>query len=166
MKTLIAYASKHGTTKKAVEKLAEELTGDIVILNLEDKSAFKTRIEDFDRIIIGGSIYIGKIQKSVRNFCESNQEKLLNIEKLGLFICCGSEEKDMEQLANSFPDKLIEKAQVKGYFGYEYDLKKVGFIQRTMLKKAAGVEESESNIKYDNISKFAEEIERDMELNS
>ena len=33
-----------------------------------------------------------------------------------------------------------------------------------MLKKAAGVEESESNIKYDNISKFAEEVERDMEL--
>ena len=164
MRTLIAYASKHGTTKKAVEKLAEELTGDIVILNLEDKSASKTRIEDFDRIIIGGSIYIGKIQKSVRKFCESNQEKLLNVEKLGLFICCGSEEKDMEQLANSFPDKLIEKAQFKGYFGYEYDLKKVGFIQRTMLKKAAGVEESESNIKYDNISKFAEEVERDMEL--
>ena len=40
----------------------------------------------------------------------------------------------------------------------------MGFIQRTMLKKAAGVEESESNIKYDNISKFAEEVERDMEL--
>ena len=56
MKTLIAYASKHGTAKKAVEKLAEELKGDSVIINLEDKSASKTRIEDFDRIIIGGSI--------------------------------------------------------------------------------------------------------------
>ncbi len=158
MRTLIAYASKHGTTKKAVEKLAEELTGDIVILNLEDKSAFKTRIEDFDRIIIGGSIYIGKIQKSVRRFCDANLEKLLKAEKLGLFICCGDDERDMEQMVNSFPDMLIERAEVKGYFGYEYDLKKVGFIQRTMLKKAAGVEESESNIKYDNISRFAEEF--------
>lgn len=164
MKTLIAYASKHGTTKKAVEKLAEELTGDVVVLNLEDRAASKTSIEDFNRIIIGGSIYIGKIQKSVRKFSETNLEKLLNVEKLGLFICCGSEDKDMEQLLNSFSDKLIEKAEVKGYFGYGYDLKKLGFIQRTMLKKAAGVEESESNIKYDNISKFAEEFERDLEL--
>ncbi len=144
--------------RRLLKKLAEELKGDSVIINLEDKSASKTRIEDFDRIIIGGSIYIGKIQKSVRKFCESNQEKLLKVDKLGLFICCGSEEKDMEQLVNSFPDKLIEKAQVKGYFGYEYDLKKVGLIQRTMLKKAAGVEESESNIKYKNISKFAKAL--------
>lgn len=158
MKTLIAYASKHGTTKKAVEKLAGELTGEVTILNLEDKTASRTNPGDFARVIIGGSIYIGKIQKSVRKFCDLNLEKLLKADKLGLFICCGSEEKNMEQLVNSFPEKLIEKAEVKGYFGYEYDLDKVGFIQRTMLKKAAGVKKSESNIKYDNISKFAKEF--------
>lgn len=158
MKTLIAYASKHGTTKKAVAKLAEELSGEVTILNLEDKASSRTNVEDFARVIIGGSIYIGKIQKSVRKFCDLNLEKLLKVDKLGLFICCGSEEKDMEQLVNSFPEKLIEKADLNGYFGYEYDLDKIGFIQRTMLKKAAGVEESESNIKYDNISKFATEF--------
>ena len=98
MKTLIAYASKHGTTKKAVEKLAEELIGDVVILNLEDKGASNISIEDFARVIIGGSIYLGRIQKSVKKFCETNLEKLLKVNKLGLFICCGSEEKDMEQL--------------------------------------------------------------------
>lgn len=164
MKTLIAYASKHGATKKAADKLAMELKGVVVILNLEDKAALKTSIENFDRVVIGGSIYIGKIQKSVRKFCDVNLEKLLKVDKLGLFICCGTEEKDMEQLVDSFPEKLIVKADVKGYFGYEFDLDKIGFISRVMLKKAAGVEESESNIKYDNIKSFARDFESAVKL--
>ena len=61
-------------------------------------------------MIISSSIYLGKIQKAVTKFCESNLEKFLKVHRLGLFICCDNDEKDMEQLANFFPDNLIEKA--------------------------------------------------------
>lgn len=161
MKTLLAYASKHGTTRKAAESLAEQLQGEVVIVNLEDKSARKNlKIKDFERIIIGGSIYIGNIQKSVKNFCQKKLEVLLQADQLGIFICCGEEKKALEQLENAFPEEILQKASAKGFFGHEFDLEKINFVSRAILKKAAGVEKSESKINYDNIRQFAEELDK------
>ncbi len=159
MKTLLAYASKHGTTRKAAEKLAGELKGEVKIINLQERASRNVRIEDYERVIVGGSIHIGKIQKSVREFCQGNLDKLLQVKQLGLFICCAEEEeKAREQLKNAFPAELLEKAAARGFFGHEFNLDKMSFISRAMIKKVAGVEKSESKIKDDNIKKFAEEL--------
>ncbi len=158
MKTLLAYASKHGTTRKAAEKLAGQLDGEVKIINLQEKASRKVRVEDYERVIVGGSIHIGKIQKSIKKFCQANLDKLLQAEQLGLFICCAEEEKALEQLENAFPAELLEKAAAKGLFGHEFNLEKMSFISRAMIKKVAGVDRSESKIKDENIKKFAEEL--------
>lgn len=102
MRTLIIYASKYGCTKDCAEILESSIKGEVVLINIKNK------IPDmltFDSIIIGGSIYMGKIQRSITNFCKRNKAKLLQ-KKIGLFICCYTPI-DNETFINDFFDRSV-----------------------------------------------------------
>lgn len=152
MKTLIAYASKYGATEKAAHMLAEMLNGTTELHNL--KTSQNLDAASYDRIIIGGSIYAGTIQKQVQEFCSANMQQLLE-KSTSLFICCGEEKRAMEQLEACFDPRLVEKAEQKGHFGYIYDFKKINFLFKLILKKVAGVKESKSALNEQNIRDFA-----------
>lgn len=74
MNTLIVYASKYGCTEKCAKLLSKELYGEVDIINV--KRMRDIDISKYEKIIIGGSIYIGKIQKGVTQFCSKNLHKL------------------------------------------------------------------------------------------
>ena len=152
MKTLIVYASKHGCAKKAAEKLGEAF-GDGAEVN-DIRSITKIDIADFDRIIIGGSIHAGRIQKDVRNFIQNNLAQLLE-KQIGLYICCMEEgERADKEFTNVFPKQLIDHAVARGFFGGEFKFEKMKFIERFIVKKIAKVTESVTNFKEDNIIDF------------
>ena len=71
MSTLIAYATKYGFTKICAQELAKKLdeNADICDLNSE-----KPDLTKYDTVIIGGSIYAGKIRKPVADFCTNNTQ--------------------------------------------------------------------------------------------
>ncbi|MTI60973.1 MAG: flavodoxin [Firmicutes bacterium] len=156
MKTLIVYATKYGTAEKAVKKLTEYLEGDIKIVNIGEAEEIDD-IASYELIIIGGSIYAGKIQQEIKKFCESNIS-LFSSKKIGLFICCGRSDQVAEQLTASFGEKLLNQAVVRGYFGYEYNLEKMNFLFKTVVRVITGIKESKSEIIEKNIKKFADEI--------
>lgn len=156
MKTLIAYATKYGFTKKCCEKLSEKINGDVDICNLKERKNIE--LAKFDKIIIGGSIYAGQIRKEVKKFCLSNQDELKK-KKLGLFICGMTEDdKAMEQLNNSFPQELINNSIAKASFGGEFILSKMNFFERFIIKKIAKTSVDKSNYKDENVDKFASEM--------
>ncbi len=64
MKTLIVYGTKHGTTEKCSKLLKDKLSGEVVIINIKKENM--PDITEFNNIIIGGSIYMGQIQKEVK----------------------------------------------------------------------------------------------------
>lgn len=66
MKTLIVYGTKHGTTEKCSKFLKDKLSGEVVIINIKKENM--PDITTFNNIIIGGSIYMGQIQKEVKIF--------------------------------------------------------------------------------------------------
>jgi len=152
MKTLIVYASKHGCAKKAAEKLGEAFGDGTEVDDI--RSITKIDITDFDRIIIGGSIHAGRIQKAVKNFNQKNLARLLE-KQIGLYICCMEEgESADKEFSNAFPRQLIEHAVAKGFFGGEFNFEKMNFIERFIIKKIAKITESVSNVKEDNIIDF------------
>ncbi len=152
MKTLIVYATRHGSTEKCAKKLQDSLAGEVRILNL--KKSAKINLNDFETIIIGGSIHAGKIQKKVKNFCLKNIE-LLKTKKIGLFICCMEEgEKAAKQLEEAFPEDLLKHALATGIFGGEFNFEKMNFIERAAIRKIAGVDKSISKIRQEEIEKF------------
>lgn len=154
-RTLIVYASRHGTTEKVAGILKEELP-ESVVCNLARESC--PPLENFDRIIIGGSIRAGRIQKAIKIFCRQNLAILLKKE-IALFICCMYDgQKAEDQFNQAFPEELRQAAKVKGIFGGELLFEKMNFLERTVIKKFIGVKESVSRFQPDEIKDFARRL--------
>ena len=156
MKTLIIYASKYGCTEKCSNLLKDKLIGEVKIVNMKKENV--PDINLFDNIIIGGSIYMGKIQKRVNEFCIKNNSTLTN-KKLGFFICCMSEKDIAEkQIKASFPEELLSKAIAIEHFGGEFIFEKMNFLERFIIKKISKTSNDKSTILEENINKFAQLI--------
>jgi len=155
MKTLIVYCSKYGTTEKCAELIKEKLEEQVSSINLQSNPY--PDIKDFDVILIGGSIYAGKIQKEVKGFVKANEEELLK-RNLGLFLSCGQAEKTEEYQKDVFTEKIYDHAFVKVNVGYGYIFEKMGIMSRLIVKKLAKINKTTIDIKYDNIEHLIEKV--------
>ena len=157
MKTAIIYISKHGTTEKVSQKIAEKFPNDEVdIINLKKQKL--DSLSSYQRIILGGSIHMGKVHKKTTAFIEKYHQELLE-KQLALFLCCMEKnEKAQEQFELAFPEDLRNKALSKGLLGFEYLLEKMSFIERMMVKKITGKDKSFSKIDELAIRSFADGI--------
>lgn len=158
MSMLIVYATKYGCTEKCVELLSKKLEGKADICNL--KSDKIPDLSQYDKVIAGGSVYIGKIRKEVNEFCSKNLGALKN-KKIGLFIC-GMAEGDAltTEINNSFPQELISSASAKECFGGEFIFKKMNFMERAIIKKISKSDKDTSKILEGNIESFAEAMNK------
>ena len=154
MKNCILYTTKHGSTEKAALLLKEKLKAETDIINL--KKVKNPSISDYDTVILGASIYIGKIQKQMRKFIQEHVNELLK-KNIALFIMAGQKEKAQEALENNFSSALSEHATAKDHFGHEMILEKMSFIEKTATK-AQGVTESTSEILVGAIDLMAQKI--------
>lgn len=156
MKTLIVFSTKYGTTEKCVNLLKEKIKGDVDLFNLKTKKDID--ISPYDNVIIGGSVYMGNIQKEVKEFCAKNISPLKK-KKIGLFICCMSDKETAKnQLEASYPKELLEKAFAKECFGGEFILSKMNFFHKLIVKKVSKAKEDKFNILKENIKKLAFEV--------
>lgn len=155
MKTLIIYGTKHGSAKKCSEILKGKIKGDVTVVN-----AVKDNIPDlsmFDTIIVGGSIYMGNVQKEIKEFCLKNSSVLKN-KRVGLFICCMNKENTDAQLNNAFPKELLDSAICKDSFGGEFIFKTMNFMERFIVKKISKTDKDISEINDKNIDEFVGKI--------
>ncbi len=166
MNTLIIYASKHGTTEKCAQELSQKLKGRIDLCNIKKEKL--PELLQYERVIIGGSIYVGRIQKEISEFCVNNLA-LLKQMKIGLFLCCMNQKEYDTQLKNAFPGELIERAESIGNFGAEFIIKDMNFLEKAAIKmvsKALAKEDPSiasidmkkdlSFLNRDNINRFIE----------
>lgn len=152
MKTLIAYASRHGCSEKAA-KFLSEIIADSIIINLDKKE--KVNLKDFEAVIIGGSIHIGGVQKTVKKFRSDNFMTLLK-KQIDLYLCCMYEGAPaIKQFESAFVPELREKAAAKDIFGGEFNFEKMSFIERVIVKKVANASQSVSNLDYNKIKEFS-----------
>jgi len=158
MRVLVAYATKYGSTEKCAKLLSEKLNGKVEIINLKEKRDIDLSL--YDKVVVGGSIYAGKILKEVIEFCNKNIE-VLKEKEIGLFICCMREGDSVEeQMKSAFPVELIGKAVAVSNFGGEFLFKKMNFIDKLITKKIVKIYTDKSNILDDNIENFARLINR------
>lgn len=154
MNTLIVYASKYGCTEKCAGLISKELTGNVEVINL--KKVKDIDLSKYEKIIIGGSIYIGKIRKEVTEFCTKNLNELKE-KRIGLFFC-GMQEGDSikTQFEQSFNSDLLKIAKAKECLGGEFHIDKMNFMEKLIIKKVANVTSNTSNILVGNIQKLAQ----------
>ena len=161
MKTLIVYASKYGCTKDCVLHLKKVLHGDVAVCSAEDKIS---SIEQFDTVLIGGSIYMNAIQKSIKHFCNQNLQTLLH-KRIGLFICCYTSVDTSDYINTFFPKELLSHATCKSVFGGEMRYESMNVLYRKLfhsLQKIEGFRQGfqEPQIDDAEIERFAAVIEK------
>ncbi|GIM29738.1 flavodoxin [Clostridium polyendosporum] len=157
MKVLIVYGTKHGSAEKCSKLLKDKLQGNVVAVNIK-----KDNVPDitlFDNIIVGGSIYMGQIQKEIKDFCLKNLS-VLKDKKVGLFICCMNDKEVHTLFNNSFPEELLTCATAKEYFGGEFIFNNMNFFERFIVKKVAKIDKDTSTLSEENINKFAQLINK------
>jgi menaquinone-dependent protoporphyrinogen oxidase len=152
MKTLVAYASKYGTTEKCAKEVGSKLKGEVDYLNL--KQSNYANLDDYDKIIVGGSINAGKIQPETRKFVNKYFVQLSSC-KLGLFICCGAEgDEAQKELDENYPKALLDHAIAKDYFGGEIKLSAMPVFIRFIVKKMAKTDIDKDTLLPDHINRF------------
>ncbi len=157
MKTLIAYSTTLGCTEQCASKLKEDLGPDVDMYRITRRR--KINFEQYQTVIIGGSIHEGMIQRAVRKFCEDNLQYLLKVE-VGLFICCVDPGENEQQLLKEvFPDELLEHSLAKSYFGGELNFKKMNLMQKLMTRRKERLEVM-PEIDFDSILSFAERLQQ------
>ena len=156
MKTLIAYSTTLGCTEQCASKLKEDLGEGVEMVRISRRRRYN--FQDYNTIIIGGSIHEGMIQRSVFKFCENNLEVLLQ-KQVGLFICCMDPDANEQELIDrAFPEKLVKHALASGFFGGELNIKKMNLLQKIMTRKAARLKK-EPDIDFQKILDFARKIQ-------
>jgi menaquinone-dependent protoporphyrinogen oxidase len=158
MKTIIVYATKHKCTEKISEQMKNYLGGNVTLVNLKKEP--NPSIEPYQRVIVGGSIHAGQIQKRVKEFCNHNLNELRKKE-LGLFICCMEEgETAGKQFDEAYPEELQRYAKATAIFGGAFDFERMSFLEKMIVKKVAQVKHSTSKVDFEAVRKFTRRMDR------
>lgn len=156
MKSIIIFTTKYGSVEKAAKLLASKMDGEVHLVNIMKEKA--PALDEYDRVILGGSIYAGKMQKKLSGFIAGNVPQLMK-KRVGLFICAAQPEPAKSQeLQASFPPELFAHAAVKEAFGYEYDFKKLNLFEKLVIRVIAGVTSSKFELSDEKIDIFAKTI--------
>lgn len=74
-KILVAYASKHGSTREIAEAVAEELRNGNLVVDLRE-TAEVDNVAGYDAVILGNAIYAGNWLPEARRFAERHHAEL------------------------------------------------------------------------------------------
>ncbi|MBP2651722.1 MAG: flavodoxin [Firmicutes bacterium] len=151
MSTLIIYATKYGFTQKCAEMIAQGLTENVDVCNI--KLAGQPDLSPYDKVIVGSSVYAGRIRKEIRQFCTAKREKLKS-KKLAFFICGMAENQAQAQITTAFPQELLSIASAAEFFGGQYKFDKMNFLERIIIKQISGSTKDVSRLNSDNINKL------------
>jgi menaquinone-dependent protoporphyrinogen oxidase len=156
MKFLILFASKYGAAEKCANLLSEKLNGNVTIINLKENK--NINLSDYDKIIVGASIYAGSIQAEVKDFCAANSNLLLS-KPFALFLSCMSdgEEEIKSYVERSFSNELINHSTVIDSLGYGFNFSKMNFFEKLIIKMVVKSKnkKGESDIKLDGKTNFS-----------
>ncbi len=155
MKSLIIYTSKHGSTQKIVDYIADKIQADSVNL-LKDQV---NDLDAYDQIIIGGSIYYGSIHALISSYIEENLETLLT-KRIALFLVCMlSEESAAEQFNNNFNENLLNHSIADGFFGGILTKESLNPVEKLVTSFVFKNVDTFDQIYFDEIDKFLLELQ-------
>ncbi|MDP2814884.1 MAG: flavodoxin domain-containing protein [Erysipelotrichaceae bacterium] len=154
MSTAIIYASTYGSTKRVAETIQKSIPGSSVF----DVKKDKLDLSSFDTVILGSSIYIGQIDKQMKNFLKTNGETLKG-KKRGIYLCCGFEENLQTYLDANFDKELVERVVVMT-MGGEMDVQKMSFAHKMITRMVQKSEQGKNREVVLHLEKAEEFVRR------
>jgi menaquinone-dependent protoporphyrinogen oxidase len=80
---LVAYASKHGTTREVAEFVARRLETHGLAVDVEEAARVGS-ITRYDAVVVGGGLYMGRWHKDARRLLERHRRDLAGV-RLAVF---------------------------------------------------------------------------------
>lgn len=167
MKIAVVYASVGGTTRECAELLKKELkTHDVELFDLADSDP---DLSEYDIVVVGFPIRMGKAMKKARNYIKTHLEDLLKCQ-VAYYICCGFVDCFDEYAAKTIPYELRERAVAVSCLGGSLGPSRFKGIDRLIVKAvraeilgggANGEQRRDMSlptIMDENISQFADKI--------
>lgn len=156
MNTIILYSSKYGTAMRFAKTVSENMKSQVTVSDVE---TFSGKLEDFDTIVMGSCIYMGKIRKPLKKFMAQNTE-LLKSRKLFLFAAGGVEKEYLTTIMKEIPAELAALNPPVLYAGHVFDFNKMNFFER-LVARALKIKKSEDHFRQENALKLASELDGD-----
>ena len=157
MKVLIAYASKYGTVERIAKELQEKLSVPCDLADLAGNSS--PPVDPYDVVLVGGSIYAGRIRSSASKFCDRHREELQS-RQVGIFISClYGEERAKQQIEENFPSWLLGHAFGRYSVGGAVGLSRLNLVDRVIMKRVAKVHSDLDNIEHEEIDRIVSDVE-------
>lgn len=168
MKIAIIYTTTGGTTGECANLLARELERhNVTVTDMEQN----TDLSDFDLVVIGFPIRMGKASKRARRFFKDNAAALAE-SCVGYFVCCGFVDCFDEYKKKVIPRELAEKAFEISCFGGALEPSRFRGIDKIVVKAVrseilGGGENGDARedmslptIMDENIAQFADKIKK------
>ena len=139
---LIVYGTRYGSTgeiAEAMAKTAQEIGAHVDLINLKKQKPPKSP-EDYNLVVIGSGIQVGKWTKEPLEFIKKNLDTLSKT-KTALFVVCGDaaspDKCDFAQI--TYLDKILEEYPSlnplsTGLFPGIFDFSKYNFAVRSLVK--------------------------------
>jgi menaquinone-dependent protoporphyrinogen oxidase len=146
MKALIVYGTRYGTTAGTSQVIAETLRQEGFEVEVVDaKKAGVHSVNDYDLVIVGSGIQMGKWTSEPESFLRKYQMELSR-KKVAIFVSCGSanplsegeqRKKEVDEGKRKYLDEIAIKYNLKpialGFFGGCYDFNKMSWFFRKTL---------------------------------
>ena len=139
MKLLVTYASKYGATREIAEKIVNVLQQSGLQADLAPVKEVR-ELSDYQAVILGSAVYVGKWQKDAVEFLQKNENTLAQL-PVWLFSSGPTGEGDPAELLEGWRlpvelQPIAERIRPRdiAVFGGYINPDKVNFIEKTAVK--------------------------------
>lgn len=136
MKILVAYASKHGSTKEIAEAVAQEISTQGIEVDIYDVAAVEN-LADYSAVVLGSAIYAGSWLPSAQHFAEQQRDAL---RQLPLWVFSSGPIGEGDPKPHHKPEELVTSLgntpmRHHEIFAGKLDIENLGFAER-MISRA------------------------------
>lgn len=151
VKSIVVYTSKTGTTKRCALEVVRQLDN----CEMVEIGENAIELDDYDKVIIGFPIRMGRMPKPMRQFLAKNHAKLIT-KQVAYFVCCGFSENYKTYFEQNINKELLDKSVFYTTFGGELDLAKQKGFDKFVVKMVTKNENQkhETKILYENINQL------------
>jgi menaquinone-dependent protoporphyrinogen oxidase len=163
MKTLIIFGTRSGTTEKCANRIREVLSpaeADVI----DVRHFRRTELAPYNSVIVGTSVYMGKIHPKVKRFLSKYSDELLKM-KLHLFVCGLAQGDDgTAQLKKQMSEELYSHAIQVKHLGCEANYDRLNPFYRAIMKKIVETEKPQIGLLDNEINTFAAGVQENEPL--
>ena len=162
MRVLVTAGSKHGATTEMARMIGEVLAGEGADVDLAEPGEVGS-VEEYDAVVIGSAVYMGRWQEPVREFVDRHADALAT-RQVWLFSSGPLGDPPIP------PDDPVDVAGILDRTGARSHRVFPGKLERSRLSfgekaMAAAVRAPEGDFRpWDEIRAWAEEISRDLRV--